>query len=61
VGELARAWLRDIEATRPNCRRTSLWHGAVAASRAVRPFATMPVAAFGSRALVEVQRHLVNV
>jgi integrase len=60
VGELARAWLRDIEATRPNCRRTSLWHGAVAASRAVRPFATMPVAAFGSRALVEVQRHLVN-
>jgi len=60
VGELARAWLRDIEATRPDYRRTSLWHGAVAASRAVRPFATMPVAAFGSRALVEVQRHLVN-
>lgn len=60
VGELARAWLRDIEATRPNCRRTSLWHGALAASRAVRPFATMPAAAFGSRALVEVQRHLVN-
>ena len=49
-----------IEATRPNCRSTSLWHGAIAASRAVRPFATMPVAAFGSRALVEVQRHLVN-
>ena len=45
VGELARAWLADIEATRPDCRRTSLWHGAVAASRAVRPFATMPVAA----------------
>jgi integrase len=61
VGELARAWLADIEATRPNCRRTSLWHGAVAASRAVRPFAAMPVAAFGSRALVDVQRHLVNV
>lgn len=61
VGELARAWLADIEATRPNCRRTSLWHGAIAASRAVRPFAAMPVAAFGSRALVDVQRHLVNV
>ena len=60
VGELARAWLCDIEATRPNCRRTSLWHGALAASRAVRPFATMPVAAFGSRALVDVQRHLVT-
>lgn len=61
VGELARAWLADIEATRPNCRRTSLWHGAIAASRAVRPFAAMPVTAFGSRALVDVQRHLVNV
>ena len=60
VGELARAWLRDIEATRPDYRKTSLWHGAIAASRAVRPFATMPVASFGSRALVEVQRHLVN-
>ena len=42
VGELARAWLRDIEATRPDYRKTSLWHGAIAASRAVRPFATMP-------------------
>jgi len=60
VGELARAWLRDIEATRPNHRGTSLWHGAIAASRAVRPFATMPVAAFGSRALVDVQRHLIH-
>ncbi|MFM7207832.1 MAG: hypothetical protein ACKO4T_14315 [Planctomycetaceae bacterium] len=26
----------------------------------MRPFATMPAAAFGSRALVEVQRHLVH-
>ena len=60
LGELARAWLADIEATRPNCRTTSLWHGAIAASRAIRPFAAMPVAAFGSRALVEVQRHLVS-
>ena len=32
AGELARAWLADIEATRPNCRRTSLWHGSIAAS-----------------------------
>lgn len=60
VGELARAWLADIEATRANHKKTSLWHGAVAASRAIRPFAAMPVTAFGSRALVEVQRHLVN-
>lgn len=27
VGELARAWLRDIEATQLDCRRTSLWPG----------------------------------
>lgn len=60
VGELARAWLADIEATRPDYRTTSLWHGAIAASRAIRPFAAMPVTAFGSRALVEVQRHLVG-
>ncbi len=38
------AGLADIEATRPNYRTTSLWHGAIAASRA----------------LVEVQRHLVS-
>ncbi len=60
VGELARAWLADIEVTRPNYRTTSLWHGAIAASRAIRPFAAMPVAAFGSRALIEVQQHLVD-
>ncbi len=60
VGELARAWLADIEATRPDYRTTSLWHGAIAASRAIRPFAAMPVTAFGSRALVEVQKHLVG-
>ena len=32
AGELARAWLADIEATRLSCRRTSLWHGSIAAS-----------------------------
>jgi hypothetical protein len=57
---LAWAWLADIEATRPNYRTSSLWHGAIAASRAIRPLAAMPVAAFGSRALVEVQKHLVG-
>ena len=60
VGELARAWLADIAVTRPDYRATSLWHGAIAASRAIRPFAAMPVAAFGSRALIEVQQHLVD-
>jgi len=59
VGELALLWLRDIETNTPNYRRTSKWTGALAASRAVRPFAAMPVQAFGSRALVDVQRHLV--
>jgi integrase len=61
VGELARLWLHDIETTRANHKKTSLWHGAIAASRAIRPFAAMPVSAFGSRALVEVQHNLVNV
>jgi integrase len=60
VGDLALRWLQEIEATTPNHRRTSKWHGAIAASRAVRPFGAMPVAAFGSRALIEVQRHLVE-
>lgn len=60
VGELARAWLAEIETTRPDYRSTSLWHGAIAASRAIRPLAAMSVAEFGSRALVEVQQHLVN-
>jgi integrase len=60
VADLALRWLREIEATTPAYRRTSKWHGALAASRAVRPFATMAVDAFGSRALVEVQRHLVE-
>lgn len=60
VGELAVKWLRDIKASRPDYRRTSLWHGALSASRAVRPFATMPVGNFGSRALIEVQRLLIE-
>ena len=60
VGDLALRWLREIETTTPNYRRTSKWHGALAASRAVRPLGAMPVAVFGSRALVEVQQHLLN-
>ncbi len=60
VGDLAVRWLREIEMTTPNYRRSSKWNGAIAASRAVRPLGAMPVAAFGSRALVEVQQHLLN-
>jgi integrase len=60
VGELAIKWLRHIEQTRPDYRRSSLWNGAIAASRAVRPFATMAVGEFGSRALIDVQRNLIE-
>ncbi len=51
VGELAARYLRYIKATKPKYRGSSLWHGALAATRAVRPVGAMPAAAFGSRAL----------
>ena len=60
IGELALRWIEDIEATKPNYRSLSVYHGALAASRAIRPLAAMPVEAFGSRALLEVQRLLVD-
>ena len=60
VGELAVKWMRHIETTRPNHKQSSLWHGAVAASRAARPFATMSVRDFGSRALLDAQRLLIE-
>lgn len=60
VGELSLRWLNHIEETRPNYRRTSLWSGALAATRALRPFATMAVDDFGSKALLRVQRMLVE-
>jgi len=60
VGELALAWLQDIQRTRPNFKGSSLWNGALAASRAIRPFATMPAKDFGSRALIECQRQLIE-
>lgn len=60
VGELAIRYLRHIQETKPNYRGSSLWHGALAASRAVRPVATMPAAVFSSRALAQVQRQLID-
>jgi integrase len=60
VAELAMKWLKHIEQTRPDYKRSSLWNGAIAASRAVRPFATMAVGDFGSRALLDVQKHLIE-
>ncbi|MFM8537076.1 MAG: hypothetical protein ACKOES_03250, partial [Planctomycetaceae bacterium] len=60
VGELAVRYLRHIEQTKPNYRRSSLWHGALAASRAVRSLAAMPASAFGSRALTQVQEQLIE-
>lgn len=60
VGELAARYLRHIQATKPKYRGSSLWHGALAASRSVRPLAAMPASAFGSRALAQVQRQLIE-
>lgn len=60
VAELANRWLDHIEATRPDYKNSSLYAGALAASRAIRPFGTMGAADFGSRALLEVQRHLIE-
>ena len=60
VGELAARYLRHIEETKPKYRASSLWHGALAASRAVRPVAAMLASEFGSRALAQVQRQLID-
>lgn len=60
VGELANRYMRFIKETKPNYRGSSLWHGALAASRAIRPVAAMPAAAFGSRALAQVQQRLID-
>lgn len=60
VGELANRYLRFIKETKPKYRGSSLWHGALAASRAIRPLAAMPVSAFGSRALAQVQQRLID-
>lgn len=52
-------YLRDIEATMPEGRRPGKYEKALAATRAVRPLATMPAAEFGTRALLDVRRRLI--
>lgn len=59
VGEVAHMYLDHIEATLPAGRRSSKYEKALTATRAVRPLATMPAAAFGTRALLDVRQRLV--
>lgn len=59
VGEVCAMYLRDIEATIPRGRRSGKYEKALAATRAVRPLATMPAAEFGTRALLDVRRRLI--
>lgn len=61
VGELAHAWIADIERQRRGRhKRASDWNGAIAAARALRPLAAMPARDFGPRALQDVRRRLVD-
>lgn len=58
VGEVCAMYLREIEATIREGRRSSKYEKALAATRAVRPLATMPAAEFGTRALLDVRKRL---
>jgi integrase len=59
VGEVCTMYLRDIEATMRQGQRSGKYEKALAASRAVRPLAAMPAAAFGTRAILDVRRRLI--
>jgi len=60
VGELACRYLRHIEATKADGRRSSRHDRGIAASRALRPVALMPAAAFGTRAFLDVRQRLID-
>lgn len=60
VGELACRYLRHIEATKADGRRSSRHDRGIAASRALRPVALMPAAAFGTRAYLDVRQRLID-
>jgi len=60
VGEVALRWIEDIERTIPNYRRNSKWNAAIVAAAAVSEARTMPAKEFGPRALLHVQRRLVE-
>lgn len=57
IGELCLRWLADIKDTRgAGYKRSSTYVGALAATRALRPVATMPAAQFGPARLLEVRK-----
>lgn len=60
VGEVALRWIEDIERTIPNFRRNSKWSAAIVAASAVNELRNMPAKEFGPRALLHVQRRLVE-
>ena len=56
VGELCLRWLRHIQKDRgEGYKRSSTYCSALAATRALRPFATLPASQFGPRRLLEVR------
>ena len=60
VGEVALRWIEEIERTIPDYRRNSKWTAAIVAAAAVNDVSTMPAREFGPRALLHVQRRLVE-
>jgi integrase len=60
VGEVCRMHLVDIETSTPGGQRSAKYTKALAATRAVRPLATMPAAEFGTRAMIDVRRRLID-
>ena len=60
VGEVALRWIEDIERSIPNYRRNSKWNAAIVAAAAVNELRAMPAKEFGPRALLHVQRRLVE-
>lgn len=61
VGELALAWIADIERQRRGkYRRASAWHAGLATAKALRHCASMRARDFGPRALQEVRRRLLD-
>ena len=55
IGELCERWLHHIKAGRTDWKESSLWQGALAATRALRRVATFPARDFGPRQLLEVR------
>ena len=59
VGELSLLWMEFIRASRPSdWKDSSAYSGALAASRALRPVASMPARDFGPRQFLEIRETL---